>query len=173
MCIRGECFAVACARGLPLHKDYHPYLLSETAAYRERPQMAPQRTTTLDFIDCILNPTLPSGPQDSPEQPPEASKAKRRSGRGSGQELKVKVKACRRHLRSPLFSSSSKAKRDKGRHVVTYRHLSPHHTLAYRHLPPLRHREIGPLLPGGGRQSKNTPPPRGVNFLLGGSDPPP
>ena len=31
----GECFAVACARGLPLHKDYHPYLLSETAAYRE------------------------------------------------------------------------------------------------------------------------------------------
>ena len=31
--------------------------------------------------------------------------------------------------------------------------------------------EIGPLLPGGGRQSKIPPPPRGVNFLLGDPDP--
>ena len=33
-------------------------------------------------------------------------------------------------------------------------------------------KEIGPLLPGGG-QAKDPPPSRGLNFLLGGSDPPP
>ena len=59
------------------------------------------------------------------------------------------------------------------------------HLLPSSHLPlsPVAApREIGPLLPGGGRQSKDTPPPRGVNFFfvffaivvsLGGSDPPP
>ena len=35
---------------------------------------------------------------------------------------------------------------------------------------PLGHRHLASR---GGRHSKNTPPPRGVNFLLGGSDPPP
>ena len=30
-----------------------------------------------------------------------------------------------------------------------------------------------PCFQGGAPHSKDTPPPRGVNFLLGGSDPPP
>ena len=48
-------------------------------------------------ILLILNPTLPSGPQDSSEQPSEASK--RRSGRGSRQ-LTLSGRPRRRCLRS-------------------------------------------------------------------------
>ena len=52
-------------------------------------------------ILLILNPALPSGPQDSPEQPPEA--LKRRNGRGSRQ-LTLSRRPRRRCLRSSTTS---------------------------------------------------------------------
>ena len=61
-------------------------------------------------ILLILNPTLPSGPQDSPGQPPEASK--RRSGRRSRQ-----LTLSRRHARRSSLGFVVKAEHKKNSHL--------------------------------------------------------
>ena len=71
--------------------------------------MPPQRTTTHSIL-LILNPTLPRGPQDSPGQPPEASK--RRSGRRSRQ-----LTLSRRHARRSSLGFVVKAEHKKISHL--------------------------------------------------------
>jgi len=72
-------------------------------------RMSPQRTITHSIL-LILNPTLPSGPQDSPGQPPEASK--RRSGRRSRQ-----LTLSRRHARRSSLGFVVKAEHKKISHL--------------------------------------------------------
>ena len=48
-----ECFAVACARGLPLHKDEHPYLLSEIAPVTENVPYVRNARLLLESVEAV------------------------------------------------------------------------------------------------------------------------
>ena len=100
------------ARGKTEPTDKLTLLSGSIASGESRTRLGWLPSALQHSILLILNPTLPSGPQDSPGQPPEASK--RRSGRRSRQ-LTLSRRPGRRFLkRGPSVSSLEAGERAAG-----------------------------------------------------------
>ena len=100
------------ARGKTEPTDKLTLLSGSIASGESRTRLGWLPSALQHSILLILNPTLPSGPQDSPGQPPEASK--RRSGRRSRQQTHSRRPGRRFLKRGPSVSSLEAGERAAG-----------------------------------------------------------